>query len=92
MLLSCTLLQYLAHPLQYRLFSKLRCCLPANRCSHSLLLPLKEDGIVTQRVSDAAAAQRLTVRKKIGETGICACLSSTAVVKPLTEYMQVTVL
>lgn len=43
-------------------------------------------------MSDAAAAQRLTGRKKIGETGICACLSSTAVVKPLTEYVQVTVL
>lgn len=43
-------------------------------------------------MSDAAAAQRVTERKKIGETGICACLSSTAVEKPLTDYMQVTVL
>lgn len=43
-------------------------------------------------MSDAAAAQRVTERKKIGETGICACLSSTAVEKPLTDYTQVTVL
>lgn len=52
MLLSCTLLQYLARPLQYRLFSEQRCCLPPNRCSDSLLLPLKGAGIITQRVSE----------------------------------------
>lgn len=52
MLLSCTLLQYLAHPLQHRLCSEQRCCLPLSRCSDSRLLPLKGAGIITQGVSD----------------------------------------
>lgn len=61
--LSHTLLWYLAHPLQYRLFSEQRCCLPPNRCSDSLLFPVKGAGIITERVMRQLHREWLRGRK-----------------------------